>query len=182
MKALLIGLVVFVVLVIGGVGVSYVSAVNTGAKFEANIEKFDKSSQNTLSSYTLKLKEAAKVPDKYVGALKDIIKQTFEGRYGEDGSKATFQWIQENNIPVDATVYTKLQQIIDSGREEFKLSQDRKLESCAQYEYSRNTFWKGLWLNVAGYPKKDIDKLCRIVVDSTTTDKFNTGVDSVVEF
>lgn len=182
MRAFMIGMVVFVVLLVGGVGISYVSAVNTGAKFEANIEKFDKSSQNTLSNYTLKLKEAAKVPDMYVDSLKDIIKQTFEGRYGENGSQATFQWIQENNIPVDPSVYTKLQQIIDSGREEFKLSQDRKLESCAQYEYTRNTFWKGMWLNIAGYPKKEIDTLCRIIVDSTTSTKFATGMDSVVEF
>ncbi|WBF79544.1 hypothetical protein BNCALIDO_00155 [Aeromonas phage vB_AdhM_TS9] len=182
MKAFIIGFGLFLVVTIGGVFASYVSAVNTGAMFEANIEKFDKSSQNTLSNYTLKLKEAAKVPDKYVDSLKDIIKQTFEGRYGENGSQATFQWIQENNIPVDPSVYTKLQQIIDSGREEFKLSQDRKLDSCAQYEFTRNTFWKGMWLTVAGYPKKNIDTLCRIIVDSTTQAKFETGVDSVVEF
>lgn len=182
MKAFLIGMVIFVVLLVGGLATSYIGAVNTGARFEANIEKFDKSSQNTLSNYTLKLKEAAKVPEKYVDSLKDIIKATFEGRYGEDGSQATFQWIQENNIPVDASVYTKLQQIIDSGREEFKLSQDRKLESCAQYEFSRNTFWKGMWLNIAGYPKKDIDTLCRIIVDSATSEKFTTGVDSEIKF
>ncbi|HHB9680564.1 TPA: hypothetical protein ACOAY7_002947 [Vibrio cholerae] len=182
MKAFLIGMVIFVVLLIGGFGMSYVSAVNTGARFEADIEKFDKSSQNTLSNYTLKLKEAAKVPEKYVGSLEEIIQATFEGRYGEDGSQATFQWIQENNIPVDASVYTKLQQIIDAGREEFKLSQDRKLESCAQYEFTRNTFWKGMWLGVAGYPKKDIDKLCRIIVDSSTGEKFSTGVDSEIKF
>lgn len=182
MKAFLIGLVLLVVLTMVTVGGSYISAVNTGARFEANIDKFDKSSANTLSAYTLKLKEAASVPDKYVGALKDNIKATFEGRYGEGGSKATFQWIQEQNIPLDPSVYTKLQSIIDAGREEFKLSQDRKLESCAQYEVARNVFWGGLWLNIAGYPKKDIDKLCSIVLDNTTRDKLNTGVDSVVEF
>lgn len=182
MKAFLIGLVVFVIITVGGVFASYAGAVNTGARFEADIEKFDKSSQNTLSSYTLKLKEAAKVPEKYMESLKEVIKGTFEGRYGENGSKATFQWIQENNIPVDTTVYTKLQQIIDSGREEFKLSQDRKLESCAQYEFIRNTFWKGMWMSVAGYPKKDIDSLCQIVVESGVKTKFESGTDSVVEF
>ena len=107
MKAFIIGLVMFIIIVVGGVFTSYVGAVNTGARFEADIEKFDKSSQNTLSSYTLKLKEAAKVPEKYVSSLKEIISATFEGRYGENGSQATFQWIQENNIPVDPSVYTK---------------------------------------------------------------------------
>lgn len=182
MKAFLIGVVLLVVLGAVTVVGSYISAVNTGARFEANIEKFDKSSANTLSAYTLKLKEAANVPAKYVDSLKDVIKATFEGRYGAEGSKATFQWIQENNIPLDPSVYTKLQSIIDAGREEFKLSQDRKLESCAQYEVVRNVFWGGLWLNIAGYPKKDVDKLCRVVLDNTTRDKFETGVDSVVEF
>lgn len=182
MKAFLIGLVLFTVMCLGVVGFSYMGAVNGGAKLEANIEKFHKSSQNTLSSYTLKLKEAAKVPEMYVESLRSVIKDTFEGRYGEGGSKATFQWIQENNIPIDPSVYTKLQVIIDAGREEFKLSQDRKLETCAQYEMERNYFWKGMWYNVAGFPKKDIDTLCKIVIDKTTSEKFESGVDSVVEF
>lgn len=182
MKALLIGFMVFTLMVTGLFGASYIGAVNSGAKFEANIEKFHKSSQNTLSSYTLKLKEAAKVPEMYVESLRNLIKDTFEGRYGEGGSKATMQWIKENNINVDPSVYTKLQVIIDAGREDFKLSQDRKLEICSQYEMERNYFWKGLWFNVAGFPKKDIDSLCKIIIDNDTKSKFESGVDSVVEF
>jgi len=182
MKAFLIGLVVVMLLVATTLVGSYITGVNSGAKFEANVEKFDKASANTLSAYTMKLKEAAKVPEKYVEALQGIIKQTFEGRYGDDGSKAAFQWIKENNIPLDPSVYTKLQSIIDAGREEFKLSQDRKLEYCSQYEIARNQFWSGMWLNIAGYPKKDITKLCQVVIDKSTTDKFNTGVDAVVDF
>lgn len=181
MKTFLIGAVTFVGLtVITCVG-SYISAHNSGAMFEANIYKFHESSKNTLSNYTLKLKEAAKVPDKYTSALQDVIQATFEGRYGEYGSKAAFQWIQENNIPLDPSVFAKLQNIIDAGREEFKLSQDRKLEICAQYEIDRNVFWRGFWLKMAGYPKRELN-ICNIIVDSSTTNKFETGVDEEVVF
>lgn len=160
----------------------YVSSHNIAVRYEANIEKFHKESQNSLSSYTLKLKEAAKVPDKYVSDLRSVIEATFNGRYGENGSQATFQWLQERNIPLDSSVYVKLQTIIDAGRSEFKQSQDRKLEACADYEIVRNNFFKGMFISFAGFPKKDLDTLCRIIIDQTTSDKFQTGVDSEVIF
>ena len=174
------------VAVVGVIGLaiagSYISAHNDAVKYEANISKFDESSKNTLSSYTLKLKEAARVPDKYVADLKGVVEATFQGRYGENGSGAAMQWIKEQNLPMDSTLYSKLQTIIDGGRNEFKMSQDRKLEYCAQYETVRGLFWKGTMMSIAGFPKKDVDRLCKIVVDSSTSDKFNSGIDSEVKF
>lgn len=185
MKGLIIGSVTFmIVVVIAVVGVfgTYVSNFNTAVAFEANIDKFDKSSQNTLSSYTLKLKEAAAVPDMYLDGLRGIIKETFEGRYGEDGSQAVFQWIQEQNVQVDQQVFLKLQTIIDGGRNEFKQSQDRKLESCAAYEIKRNQFMSGFFMRMAGFPKKDIDDLCAVVIAGEVRDKFETKTDDVITF
>lgn len=168
----------------GAIGIigSYIGIHNKAVNYESTLEKYNKSSMNTLSSYTLKLKEAANVPDKYTAQLKEVIRDTFSGRYGENGSQATMQWIKEQNIPIDSSMYVKLQTIIDSGRNEFKMSQDAKLEVCANYETFRNNFYSGFMVSFAGFPKKDINELCKIVIDQTTTDKFSTGIDSEIKF
>lgn len=174
-------LVAIIVVILGLFG-TYVSTHNSAVRLEANIEKFDKSSQNTLSSYTMKLKEAANVPDMYLEGLRGIIKETFQGRYGEDGSQAVFQWIQEQNVQVDSQVYLKLQTIIDGGRNEFKQSQDRKLDECSTYEVLRNNFISGIFLKFAGFPKKNIDDLCTVIIAGEVRDKFESKTDDVITF
>ena len=178
MKGWMIGLIAVAVLVVIPVGVSissYIGAHNTGVRYEANIEKFHRETQNTLSSYTMKIKDMAQIPDMYVEDLKKVIDATFQGRYGEDGSQATMQWIKEQNLNFDSTMYTRLQQTMEAGRGEFKLSQTKKLDICGNYEIARNNFWGGMWMKFAGYPKKDIDKLCAIILDTQTNEVFETG-------
>jgi hypothetical protein len=160
---------------------SYISAFNSGVRYEADIEKFHKSSQNTLSSYTLKVQEMAQVPDMYKNDLKDVIEATFQGRYGKDGSKAVMQWIQESNLQFDSKLYLNLQAVMESGRDEFKLSQDRKLEICTQYEKELGFFWKGMMMSFAGYPKKDLDVICKVVLDKQTNATFESGEATVIK-
>ncbi len=159
----------------------YISAYNSGVRYEAQIEKFHKSSQNTLSNYTLKVKEMAQVPDMYVSDLTKVVEATFQGRYGQDGSKAVMQWIQEQNLQFDSKLYLNLQAVIESGRDEFKLSQDRKLEICTQYEQELGYFWRGMWMGVAGYPKKDLDVICKVILDAQTNDTFEKGEATVIK-
>lgn len=175
---IVLGLVfVFMVSMVG----TYINKANEGTRHETNIEKFDKDSQNVLSAYTMKIKEMAQIPDKFKADLQDVIKQTFEGRYGADGSKAVFQFIKEQNMTLDPSLYRNIQVAMEAGRNDFKMSQTKKLDACAGYENARNYVVGGFFLQMAGFPKKDIDKLCRIIVDSSTTDKFNSGVDEVIK-
>jgi len=178
----IVGVVMLLVVPAASIGFSFIHYYDTGAAMVANIEKYNESSMNAKSTYTMKIKEAAKVPDMYIEDLRVVISDTFEGRYGADGSKATFQWIQENNIPVDASLYTKLQTIIDAGRTEFQQSQDRKLEICATYKTLTNQLWSGFMLNLAGHNYERVADTCRIVVDTGTREQFKTGIDSVTEF
>lgn len=168
----LVCLIVFLV----GLGLVFLSYANTAVAYEQNINKFDRSSQNTLSSYTLKVKEMFQVPDLYKDALQDVIKGTFEGRYGENGSQATFQWIQEQNLQFDSSMYKELQVVMNSGRDEFKMSQDRKLEICTQYDILTNKPVSKFILSVVGYPSVDIATKCRIVLDTQTIKTFETGI------
>lgn len=168
--------VTFLAAIIGLPAASYISAHNTAVNFEAQINKFDKDSQNVLSNYTLKIKEMAQVPDMYSDALKEQIEATFQGRYGEEGSKAMFQWIQEQNIQFDSSMFTNLQAAMEAGRDEFRLSQTKKIDVCGEYEKLRNVFWSGMFVRMAGFPKADIDTKCRVVLDQGTKATFETGI------
>lgn len=183
-NGLVVALLSVLVLVLGGLGIaasSYISYNNWGAAMDAQLKSEWTNNQNILSAYTLKLKEAAKVPDKYQSALKEIVTATFQGRYGEDGSKATFQWIKENNLTFDASMYKQLQQIIESGRNEFKTSQTKLIDLKRVYEANQNYFWAGFWLRVTGYPKVPLSTYT-VIIESSTTEKFKTGVDAEVKF
>lgn len=161
---------------------SYISANNEGAQREATIKQLNSDSENKLSTYTLKIQEKVQIPKMYTKELKEVIRETFQGRYGENGSVAVMQWIQEQNIPFDSSMFKDLQVTIDAGREEFRISQSLKLQACRDYEVSRNLFWKGFWLKTAGYPKANSDVLCRVVSDSRTQEVFENGKQEAMKF
>ena len=116
--------VLAVVAAIIGLGVaSYVSAHNTGVKLENKIEAVWEDNENILAQAGLKVSESAQVADKYKDGLKDVLREAMGGRYGDNGSQAVFQWIQEQNPSVDASVYKQIQQVIEASRNEFKNGQ-----------------------------------------------------------
>ena len=165
-----------VVGVIGGIVAFFLSYANTAVEYEQHINRFDRASQTSLPTHTLKLSELVQVPQMYAEDFKEMIKATFEGRYGADGSKATMQWIQEQNLPFDSSMYRELQIVITAGRDEFKLSQDRKIEICTQYDILTNKPISKMILSVMGYPSLDIQTKCRVVLDTQTIKTFETGI------
>lgn len=173
-----IGLVLVAVSVIG----STISYFNEFNKIELQVKKFNKDSENYLSNYTLKVQETAQVPDMYKDGLKEVIKDTFEGRYGADGSKAVMQWIQEQNIQFDSSLYKEIQVVISSGRDEFRISQTKKLDICAIYETKLGQFPGSLIAGVFGYPRIDLDKTCQVVSDNRTQAAFGAGVQAPINF
>lgn len=154
---------------------------NQATKAEVNIGRFDSDRQNVLSAYTLKIKEMAQVPDKYKADLQDVIKATFEGRYGADGSKAVFQFIQEKNLNLDSKLYQNLQVAMEAGRNNFQLAQTKVIDACANYEGLRNYVVSGFFVELAGFPKKNIGKLCQTVVDVQTKQTFESGVAEAIK-
>jgi hypothetical protein len=185
MKAGLIVLAVLCIIIGGGliIGVvSYVSAANSGNEFEQSIDAKYRDNQNVLGQYSLKIKEAAHVSDKYSQALSDAMAKALDARYGDDGSKAMFQMIKEQNPNLDPSIYVKLQQIIESGRNEFKVSQTTLLDQCRIYKTQSGYLWTGLWLRLAGYPKEGLEKKCTIVQSDYSKKAFETGVETGVDF
>ena len=174
--SILVGLVA----VVGIVVVSYISAYNTGNRLEQGIKATYTNNQNVLSSYSNKVAEAAQIPAMQRDDLTQVVTAALDARYGEEGSQAMFQWIQEQNPQIDSLVYTTLQQIIEAGRNDFERAQTQLIDKKRVYETQLGMFWKGTMLRVAGYPKIDLDEY-KIVVNSSTQETFRTGIDNAIQ-
>ena len=161
-----LGSIVFILVVVFVAATSYISANNYGARIEAQLNAEYDNNQNILAQGQQKVMEAAQVPAMYKDDFKEIISADVQGRYGKDGSKATFQWLKEHDIALDSSMYKKIQQLIESYRDEFKNSQTKMIDVRRQYEAEQGVFWRGMWLRIAGFPKVDMSKFKPIVTDA----------------
>jgi hypothetical protein len=159
---------------------SYVSAANLGNRLEKQLDAQYVQNQNVLGQYTLKIQEAVQVPSMYKEDLKEVLKAAMEGRYGADGSKAVFNWIKENNLSFDSSMYTKMQQLIEAGRNEFSNEQKRMIDVKRTYETELGTVWTGFWMKLAGYPKLDLSKY-KPVVAGDTAEVFKRGTQDPIK-
>lgn len=138
---------------IGVVAVSYITAYNFGNRMEQQIKAAWEDNEGILAQYGQKVQEAAKVTELQRDDLKDVFTGAIEARYGKQGSQAVFQWIQEQNPNLDSTVYKQVQQIVEAGRNEFRVGQTRLVDIKQIYRTGLGKFWRGYWLEVAGYPR-----------------------------
>jgi hypothetical protein len=158
----------FIGLVVAACFASYVSAFNYGNQMEQSLAASQTDNRNIFAQYGQKVAEVAQVPAMYRDDLEKVVTAAIEGRYGEGGSRAAFQWIQEQNPTIDASLYKSIQQVIEAGRSNFENGQRRMIDLRRQYQTKLGSFWFGLWLRIAGYPKVDLAKF-----DIVSTDKAN---------
>lgn len=176
----LLGVVGLFVAVIIGFAVMYFSASNYGVKAEAQLEATWTNNQNILGQYTLKVQEVASVPEMYKNDLKEVLSAEFTGRYGKDGSKATMQWIRERSNKFDSTLYGKIQQVIEAGRNEFQAAQTRLTDEKRAYVTELGTVPRSWFLSMAGFPRTDLSKY-KPVVAGDTAKAFETGVQAPIK-
>lgn len=161
-------------------GFFLVSAYNGAVSAERQIEAAWENNQNVLSSYVNRITEMVQVPEIQQEHFKERIKASMEGRYGPDGSQAVFQWIQEQSIQLDSSVYTNLQREIASGRRDFEREQTTLLDLKRSYKTRLQRFPGTIAYAILGFPRADLDKY-NIIVASEVTDRFESGVDRAVQ-
>ena len=143
----------------------YVSASNTGNALEQQLKAELQNNKNILAQGQQKVLEVAQVPEMYRDDLMKVASAAIQGRYGEGGSKAMMQWLQEQNPNVDSKIYLKVQQVVESYRDEFKNGQTKMIDVKRVYETQLGTFWTGMFMRFAGYPKVDLNEFKPITTD-----------------
>lgn len=145
------------VLFISAIGMG-ISANNDAVRHETSIVAQYSQCQNNLSQYSNKVAEAAQVPTMYKSDFKEVVSASMQGRYGQNGSQAAFQWLKEHNIAFDSTLYVQLQRMIEAGRNAFEIEQKTLIDKKRQYEAALGTVPTGTIMKLVGFPKIDLAK------------------------
>lgn len=151
-----VGMVLLIILF--GCYIPYISAVQDGIEQERHIVTLYEDMENTLSAHTLKVIEAAQVPDMYKEDAVALTEAAFTG--GKP-------MMMLANFPAELKekLYTNIQHIQESGRNEFKNKQTKFIEvkSLYQAELDYDIFGsRGFWLGVAGFPRIEMDQYVMI--------------------
>ena len=151
MKGLIIGGVMLAIALL--FGISFMGANNSAVEQQNGIVAKASDVDNVLSNYGQKVQEAAQIPAMQTGALKDVMRTALAARYGDTGSKAVFQMIQENYPgQVDPQLYRQIQQIIEAGRDDFTNAQRGLIDQKRIYLTNLDTVPGGLMMRTMGYP------------------------------
>ncbi len=154
----------------------YVSAYNLGNRTENQLNAMLENNENIYANGTQKVIEIAQVPSMYAEQVSKVTREAIQGRYGQDGSKAVFQFLQEQNPQLDPAMFAKIQVVIEEFRNKFELAQRDMIDVKRSYKTQLGSLWTGFWLGVAGYPKVDMNKF-EIVTTERARQTFDTKRD-----
>lgn len=154
----------------------YVSAYNLGNRTENQLTAMLENNENIYANGTQKVIEIAQVPSIYAEQVSKVTREAIQGRYGQDGSKAVFQFLQEQNPQLDPAMFAKIQVVIEEFRNKFELAQRDMIDVKRMYNTQLGSLWTGFWLGVAGYPKVDMKKF-EIVTTDRARQTFDTKRD-----
>jgi hypothetical protein len=188
-----VGIALFVGLGTWFAGISW---YNDAISLEEATKAQYRDNQNEYDAFWKKVKETAQIPDKYKNDFKDLLVSETQAKFGPNGSQAGFQWFQDRQINFDASVYKKIQDIIESGRDDFKRSQTMLLDKQRAFGVQMRSYWGGMWAkhydmphSLSGElaPPKDLDGDGRltvldypIVTSAKTSAAFQSGQDEAL--
>lgn len=159
------------------VGVSCVGTVistnNSLVSMEQSIKAQYDQNRNNYDNMWKKFREVAQVPAMYTEDLKKVYDSAITNRYGAEGSKAMFQFIQEHNPTFDSSMYKQIQQVIESGRNSFEANQKMLLDKKRVYETRLGQFPTNFVASFLGFPKIDLNQF-NIITSDQTDEAFRT--------
>jgi predicted negative regulator of RcsB-dependent stress response len=112
----------------------YIGWSNGANKYEADIPAQYSQMQNVYDNGWKQVMEENQIPQNYADQVKEVFQSVMLGRYGVDGSKATFQMIQEQNPNLDSSLYKKVQESIERFHAEFQGSQTQIVALKQSYQ------------------------------------------------
>jgi lysophospholipase L1-like esterase len=171
-----------IAIVVVGFVMAYISANNTGNRYEQNIKASFTQSENVLGQYAPKLREALHVTNLQKDAVRDIITGANTSRYGADGSKAATQFIAEQNPNLDQSSYQRVLNLIEAGRNDFQNAQERTIDQNRAYQTALGNMPGSFFLHLAGYPTPAYTaaRYDQIVMSGHAAEAFDTRRDDGV--
>ncbi len=163
-------MVVFLAMVVMG----FFNFQNTANLFEIGIKAQYKQNQNNYDNGWKEVQEKAQIPNMYTEQLQELYKTAMTGRYGDEGSKALFQFLKEQNPTLDSELFRQIQQSIETFRKRFEAEQKTLIAKKQAYETYLYATYAGRFYNMlGGYPKIDLD-VYDIVTSEKTEQDFKT--------
>lgn len=146
---------------------------------EAQLE-VNKASHDTMWK---EVREVAQVSDMMRDDFIKVFDGAMRGRYGEDGSRAVFQWIQEQNPSLDPGVYQKIQVVIEKGRARFLKDQEQLVDKVRNYKDLLEGNRAILANAFLGFPRKidPDDEKFKPITSGRTKDAFERGEDGEIK-
>ncbi len=150
------------ILLIGGVSLAILGLViflsltgwyDDAVKLENTTAAQWRDNQNTYDNFWKTVKETAQVPEQYKEDFKNLLVQETQAKYGPEGSKATMQWFQDRNITLDPSMYRKIQDVIESGRQDFKRSQSTLLDKQRKVQDMMQGYWGSMFAKHYDFPR-----------------------------
>ena len=202
-KGIIATLVVLGLLVVGGITLfGYVNGIQKeGVAQEQALNAQYQSSQLELDTYTKKILESVGLADRKSEKLAEVLKAAVAGRYegevkpGQGG--AFFSAITEAYPNIDLSIYDRIVDMVNAGREAFKQKQNQLRDQIRVYEtWMYSGIVQSRVIAAVGYPSNQLEarigtkvvtgrdalsQMKVLVTSKGTSEAFTTGEQEAID-
>lgn len=151
-----------------------ISYENAEQRLRTDVEKQERNIEANLDKMIKTIAQQAQVTEKYAADFKEVALGMVQGRYGDNGSQAMFQWLKEHNLSIDADIYKKIMTTVEATRMSFEREQ-RTLSLMAAEHKKMYVTIPAKWF-VEGEPVK-----IQIISSAKTKDIIKTGEENDID-
>ena len=182
---------------------SYLNGIQTtGVRLEQGLSAQYQSAQIELDTYTKKIKESVGIAnlksDKLDQILKDAVSGRYEGEVKPGQGGAFFSAIKEAYPNIDLSVYDRIVDQVNAGREAFKQKQNQLRDEIRAYETWMNSgIIQSKMISMMGYPSNNLEarigknavygrealsQMKVLITSSATNNAYQTGTEDPIDF